>query len=412
MKDQNNHQFDADWDLLLEQLEQLEQSGHNLTPEQQVFLTDLRAIRSEAGQALKAYHAYSTDQKWNELLQHINTNEPVRQQEAQEVPLLQEQVSPRRNVKRLWYPLAGAAVLLLIFGLGWSFYQYRMNKQYVTGNIIKNDIAPGKQDATLTLADGRKISLTDASNGTLAQEAGVLITKNAEGQLLYTLKDHAAGSGTINTLSTANGQTYRVRLPDQSEVWLNASSSIRFPVSFSAAKERRVELTGEAYFEIAKDPKHPFIVKTSKQEVEVLGTHFNINSYDDRSVTRTTLLEGSIRISSEGSKGLPSVTKVVKPGEDAFVDADQQIRIAAADIRSVMAWKNGYFRFDNERIDEVFSKISRWYNIEVQYEGPMPEERFSGNMSRNKNISEVLDMLSYSKAVKFKVEGRRVMVMN
>jgi transmembrane sensor len=207
-------------------------------------------------------------------------------------------------------------------------------------------------------------------------------------------------------LETTNGQTYRLQLPDQSKVWLNAASSIKFPVSFAGLKNRKVELTGEAYFEISKDKEHPFIVKTTQQEVQVLGTHFNINSYEDKQNTTTTLLEGSVKITNENKK-----EQLLKPGETALVNNTANILVSPADIKSAMTWKNGDFRFNEERIDEVMLKISRWYDIEVTYHGPISKEKFSGKISRNKNISEVLNMLSYSNAVKFIVEGRRVTVM-
>ena len=169
---------------------------------------------------------------------------------------------------------------------------------------------------------------------------------------------------------------------------------------------REVEVTGEAYFEIAKDKAHPFIVKTNLQKVQVLGTHFNINTYPDHNTTVTTLLEGSVHVSSHLEQG-----KIIKPGEQSIVQDGQHIIVAPADIKNVMAWKNGYFRFRNEPIEEVMSKIIRWYNIDVVYTGKASDEKFNGNISRRKNISEVLNMLSYSNDVKFKVEGRRVTVI-
>jgi ferric-dicitrate binding protein FerR (iron transport regulator) len=274
-------------------------------------------------------------------------------------------------------------------------------------NIFRNDIAPGKNTATLTLDNGKKIVLSAANEGKLASEAGIVISKTADGQVVYTVNDGKMAAGThLHTLSTAMGETYRLRLPDQSEVWLNASSSIKFPASFASAKLREVELAGEAYFEIAKDKTHPFIVKTNLQEVQVLGTHFNINSYADHQKTITTLLEGSVQVSNRAEQG-----KIIKPGEQSIVQDGQLITVAPADIKNVMAWKNGYFRFRNESIKEVMAKIIRWYNIDVVYTGKVTDEKFNGNISRQKNISEVLTMLSYSNDVKFKVEGRRVTVI-
>jgi transmembrane sensor len=275
-------------------------------------------------------------------------------------------------------------------------------------NVFHNDIPAGINSATLTLDNGKKIILSNANSGQLASEAGILITKSADGEVTYSIKNQteAAANKTHTLETTVNGQTYRLQLPDQSKVWLNAASSIKFPASFAGLKNRKVELTGEAYFEISKDKDHPFIVKTTQQEVQVLGTHFNINTYEDKQNTTTTLLEGSVKITNEHKK-----EQLLKPGETALVNNTANILVSPADIKSAMAWKNGDFRFNEERIDEVMLKISRWYDIEVTYHGPISKEKFSGKISRNKNISEVLNMLSYSNAVKFIVEGRRVTVM-
>jgi transmembrane sensor len=381
--------FTPDWDKLLDKLEAGEQSSNSLSTDEQVLLAELRAIRDESADALKTYSSFHTHKKWDELKAQIELTAAVRS---------------KAKLRKLWFSIAAAAVLLLI---GISFI-YRSNQQpQNVVNIIRNDIPPGKNTATLTLDNGKKIVLSAANDGKLASEAGIVISKTADGQVVYTVKDDKLAMGThIHTLSTAVGETYRLRLPDQSEVWLNASSSIKFPASFASAKLREVELTGEAYFEIAKDKAHPFIVKTNLQEVQVLGTHFNINSYADHPTTVTTLLEGSVQVSNHVEQG-----KIIKPGEQSIVQDGRDIIVAPADIKNVMAWKNGYFRFRNEPIEEVMAKIIRWYNIDVVYTGKVSGEKFNGNISRRKNISEVLNMLSYSNDVKFKVEGRRVTVI-
>lgn len=382
--------FTPDWNKVLDKLEADEQSPNSLSADEQLLLAELRAIRNESADALKIYATFNTNKKWNELKGQIE---------------LESAVQSGGKLRKLWVSVAAAAVLLLV---GISFF-YHSDQQQPKNlvNIIRNDIAPGKNAATLTLDNGKKIVLSAANDGQLTSEAGIVISKTADGQVVYTVKDDKLAAGThIHTLSTALGETYRLRLPDKSEVWLNASSSIKFPASFASAKFREVELTGEAYFEIAKDKAHPFIVKTSHQEVKVLGTHFNINSYPEHNTTVTTLLEGSVYVSSHVEQG-----KTIKPGEQSIVKSGQHIIVAPADIKNVMAWKNGYFRFRNESIEEVMAKISRWYNIEVIYKGKASDEKFNGNISQHKNISEVLNMLSYSNDVKFKVEGRRVTVI-
>jgi len=387
--DKNLSNTTPDWNKLLAQLEAHEQSSTSLSADEQVLLTELRALRDEAADALKIYSFADTNKKWDELKAQI---EPV------------AVVPSKGKLRKLWLSGAAAAVLILI-GLIFIYNSEQQPQQLV--NTFNNDIAPGKNTATLTLANGKKIVLSAANAGQLASEAGIMIRKTADGQVVYTATAAKMTAGVkLHTLSTARGETYRLRLPDQSEVWLNASSSIKFPASFASSKLREVELTGEAYFQIAKDKAHPFRVKTKLQEVEVLGTHFNVNSYPHDRKAVTTLLEGSVRVSNHLQQ-----TKMIKPGEQSTVQDGQDIAIAPADIKNVMAWKNGYFRFRNESIEEVMAKLIRWYNIEVIYTGKASGELFNGNISLHKNISEVLNMLSYSNDVKFKVEGRRVTVI-
>ena len=290
-------------------------------------------------------------------------------------------------------------------------------------NIIAKarDIAPGKTGATLTLANGKKIILSEISNEKLAQEAGVKITKTAGGELLYELSN---SSSTIknrsnelrfNTLSTAKGEQYKIRLPDSSIVWLNAASSLKYPTSFSSLKERRVELMGEAYFQVAKDKNHPFYVSSQGQEVKVLGTRFNVNSYEDEPAIKTTLLEGSVNINtiSDPGNSKPSKNKsgaILNPGQQAQVTENHISVIKDVDLDDVIAWKDGYFIF-NENLKSIMNRIGRWYNVEVVYETvPDPNHNFQGKISRTRNISEVLEIMEYQGIVHFKIEGRRVIV--
>ena len=193
-----------------------------------------------------------------------------------------------------------------------------------------------------------------------------------------------------------------MHLPDGTNIWLNAASSVKFPVVFSQS-ERRVELQGEAYFEVAKDKSKPFIVTTSGQSVTVLGTHFNISSYPDDSETKTTLLEGSVKVNALGS------SKIIKPGEKA-VRTKKGFEVSRADVEETMAWKNGYFRFSDEQMEDVTRKLSRWYNVEFVFEGQPSAERFNGIISRNKNLGQVLKMLEKTKAIHFQKRGRRIIV--
>ncbi|MEJ7780178.1 MAG: FecR domain-containing protein [Daejeonella sp.] len=308
----------------------------------------------------------------------------------------------------LWRPFAAAAALVVAVSFGLYFYIGNSDnpaKEYVTQKV-KPEIIPGGNNAMLTLADGRKISLTDAKNGELARQAGIIVTKTSDGQLVYTISNTEGTSQTIeyNTVETPNGGQYQLRLPDGSNVWLNAASSLKYPATFRSQGQRKVELQGEAYFEIARDRYKPFLVATSNQTVEVLGTHFNISSYSDEGHTKTTLLEGSVKVST--TKG----QQIIEPGQQSILSGNF-LEVKKADLEETMAWKNGYFRFNDEKIDDVLRKLSRWYGVEFQYEGKIPDDGFNGVISRSKNISQVLKMLEKTKAIQFKIEGRRITVM-
>jgi ferric-dicitrate binding protein FerR (iron transport regulator) len=312
------------------------------------------------------------------------------------------------NKKNLWPRLAiAAAVAAVIFSAGLLFFK-KQEKISQSEMTFQNDIAPGKLGATLTLANGKKIRLLSASNGELAKEAGVTISKSADGKLVYRVNGQV-NDNRINTTSTEKGETYQVCLPDGSVVWLNAASSLTYNVNLINHGSRRVKLVGEGYFEIAKDKAHPFIVETHNQVVRVLGTHFNINSYKDENVTKTTLIEGSLQVAQlEGDMGKRAI---LRPGEASVMTNGGDLKVEPADIRNALAWKDGFFRFNQLTIDQVMTQLARWYAIEVVYEGKMPDEKFNGVIARDKIISEVLALLSYSREVKFKIEGRRVTVM-
>lgn len=323
------------------------------------------------------------------------------------------------SVKSIWFSLnrimTAAAVLVVICAAGLYFYSGRPIKQQqqaiVKPTPVINDVAPGGNMATLTLADGTKINLDKAVNGKIADQAGLNITKQ-EGRLVYSLESSEGYSSTtknlFNVIETPRGGEYQVVLPDGTRVWLNAASTLRYPTVFTGT-ERRVELQGEAYFEVVSNKEMPFRVKSNLQLVEVIGTHFNINSYADESTVRTTLLEGSIKISIRNSKS----SRTLKPGEQASVKSDiSLIGVNNVNTEEFIAWKNGYFLFENENIESIMRKISRWYNVDIEYQGKTPEGKFGGAVSKSKNISEVLRILELTKAVHFKVQGRRVTVMS
>lgn len=307
-----------------------------------------------------------------------------------------------RKVK-LWPKWAAVASIAIIIFTGGYFYFQTSSKNFRPNEIV-NDIAPGKNGATLTLANGQKILINDALAGNIATQSGVSISKNASGQIIYEITDNGSNNSEYNTLSTTRGQQTQVRLPDGTLVFLNAESSLKYPTSFKISTKRQVSLTGEGYFEVAKDKTHPFIVQTSKQEVEVLGTHFNINTYSTESNVRTTLLEGSVKISSS------NISKILKPNEQAVLTGDGNIKVSEADAAVAVAWKNNQFMFDSENIQTVMRMVERWYDVEVEYVGDITDEKFWGGVSRFDNVSKVLKSLESTGKVHFKIEGRKIYV--
>ncbi|HTE34462.1 MAG TPA: FecR domain-containing protein [Chryseolinea sp.] len=267
-----------------------------------------------------------------------------------------------------------------------------------------NTIAIGGNKASLILSDGTAIVLDDAANGLLTTQAGIKISKTADGQLKYDASQSLTSNANVfNTIKTPRGGQYQVVLPDGSSVWLNAASSLKFPTVFSG-NERKVELTGEAYFEVAKNAAKPFIVASGNQNVEVLGTHFNINAYQDDGSIRTTLLEGSIKVSHAQTNDF----RLLAPGQQA--ELEKEIRVTKVDVHQSIAWKKGYFSFAGENIKTLMRQISRWYDVEVEYEGNLTTEGFVGSMSRFENVSEVLHMLELTGMIHFKFDGRKIIV--
>jgi ferric-dicitrate binding protein FerR (iron transport regulator) len=310
---------------------------------------------------------------------------------------------------RKWTAAAAAAILLV--SAGYYFLNRPVNKTADTPVIVKaNDVAPGGDGAILTLANGEKIVLDSAANGKLAVDGNAAITKTGNGQLAYkTIKSgklQATNQIAYNTLTTPRGKKTHVTLADGTQVWLNASSSIRFPTNFTGT-DRTVEITGEAYFEVAKNTAMPFIVKKSGTDygVQVLGTSFNVNAYDDESAIRTTLLDGSVRVYQGAAGGL------LKPGQQAVCNGQGKIDVINdVNIGNVMAWKNGVFHFDRSDIGTVMRQIARWYDVDVTYKGTITQH-FGGTISRDVNVSRVFDMLEMTGAVKFSIEGRKVTVV-
>lgn len=311
-----------------------------------------------------------------------------------------DKIQLNKNKKiRYNYWLIAAALATIIFGAG--LFHYRSNPGDSTDTLARQEkIAPGKQGATLVLANGQKVEINDISAGSIATQSGVKISKTANGQIFYEVIDDKSGKLEYNTLFTVNGQQTQVRLPDGSVVFLNAGSSLRYPTSFTNRAHREVQLKGEGYFEIFKDSSKPFIVASNGQVAEVLGTHFNINAYEE--VTTTTLLEGSLKINNQ---------VVLKPGQQSVVQNSKKIAVDNADLEEAVAWKNGYFIFNQENFEYTMNMIARWYDVEIVYDYKPVNLHLAANISRTRNLEDVLKIIQNTEDVKFKIEGRRIRVI-
>ena len=376
----------------------------------------------EAKALLEKYNQGLATKDETALLQYWYIHEaskadlPLTEQQYQELaPVMRDEVlqatMPAVRAK-LWprFAIAVAAVAAITLGV-WLYYVPSSRQSAATRDLYANDVAPGKNIATLTLADGKVIDL-DSSR------ASVVVTDSVKAM-------------TMLTAATPRGGTYQVILPDGTKVWLNADSKISFPSQFTG-KERKIMLSGEAYFEVStsytslrgRRTKQSFVVESSGQQVEVLGTHFNINSYADESSIKTTLLEGSVAVrhaesSSASQNSKAGVLKqvqdddrfnvVLKPGEQSTL-YEGAIKVQPANVEETISWKNGDFVFNGEPLRDIMRKLSRWYNVEIVYEGYVANEQYTAKISRNKNISEVIQLLEQAEGVHFKIEGRRVIV--
>lgn len=317
-----------------------------------------------------------------------------------------QEKTKQAKTRKLWprrFAVAAAMATLLTGVYFFSYQAKEKSGQELSGG---NHIAPGKVGATLTLASGKRIRLADLGKGLLARESGVSISKTAHGEIIYEVIADHGGSEQTNSLSTANGEVYSLVLPDKSKVYLNAASSITYPTSFSAHDERRIKLSGEAYFEVAKDKAHPFIVETDDQKLTVLGTHFNVSSYPDESSTRTTLLEGAVHIGHTPDR--PNAGVQIRPGQQATM-SNGKISVNEVFAQDAIAWKEGYFRFNNETMEDALKKIARWYDVRIVYKDQeLKQQNVYGSLSRFSSISQVLKLLELTDAVKFKVEGKEI----
>ena len=333
----------------------------------------------------------------------------------------------QKKEKVVSFPLRYVAAVLALSILSVSLW-FSMNRKSAVkampqpvASVVAHDALPGSNKAVLRLADGKVIPLDEAKNGNLAQVEGMNIRKKADGQIVYEVASVGRGvlkssiSSTYNEISTPRGGQYQVTLPDGTNVWLNAASSLKYPVKF-LEKFRRVELTGEAYFEVSKlksaqGTKIPFFVDTPKQSVEVLGTRFNINSYEDEVGVKTTLLEGSVRVSIKQDEAQPPAGSLLLIRNQQSVLTAGKLVLRHVNAEEMIAWKAGYFNFDHADIKTIMRQLARWYDLDVIYDGQVSATTFSGKVYRNMNLSKVLEVLAFSK-VDFRIEGKKIKILS
>lgn len=311
---------------------------------------------------------------------------------------------------QLWTKIAAAAAIFIVTSAAVYFYAEKQEMETVPALVFKNDIKPGGNKAILKLGDGSVITLDSNKNGILSSSSGITIKKTAEGLLNYTSNgDKEAQSAAVryNSITTPKGGQYRIVLSDGTKVWLNAASSITFPTYF-ANGERRVETSGEVYFEVSKDKQKPFRVVSGEQELVVLGTHFDVNAYGDQQMIRTTLAEGSVNIHRLHS--ISSAT--LSPGQQSqlMMGSNERIKVNTADIEEALAWKKELFVFNNTPLAEVMQQIQRWYDVELSYEGSKPSLYFTGVIPRDSNLSALLKVLEGTGGIKFGITGKRVII--
>ena len=310
---------------------------------------------------------------------------------------------------------AAAAVLILLVAGGIYMIRPRASSVPVVAASVTNDVRPGKNGALLTLSDGRQVLLDSLNNGVVAVQADVAV-KLKDGKLLYD-KTNGAGPGNAgdgrgnagqiayNTMSTPRGRQFQLVLPDGTKVWLNAASSLRYPTSFTG-NDRRVEINGEAYFEVAKDVQRPFrVVINEETEVEVLGTDFNVNAYKDEPAIATTLLEGAVRVVSKKK------AQLLSPGQQVQVKSGGLKLIKDADVAQATAWKNGSFSFVNADLPTVMRQVARWYNVDVEYKGAIPAGEFNGKIGNSLTLDQLLKGLAKTR-INYRIEsGNKILIL-
>lgn len=359
---------------------------------------------AEEQETLDRYYLLFRDEP--EYTSRLNQEQLQRLKERMENGLFDRIHQPAKT-KRLWPRIAAAASILFILGIGGYFLLYNSNPKQNGNEFAKNNITPGSNQATLTLANGQKIILVKGLNGKLAQQGNTSVQVNAGQAITYSATSVASDQKIeYNTLSTKRHEQspYPLVLADGTKVWLNAASSITFPTAFNG-KDRVVTVTGEAYLEVVHNAAQPFRVQLKDQTIEDIGTKFNINAYPDEPETKTTLLEGSIKVFND------KTSKIIKPGQAAILKNGQTIiRTEEVDADDALAWKNGKFSFQQENITSIMRKLSRWYDVDVVYQDGFKDRSITSSISRFDNINKILNKITFTSGAHFKVEGRRITV--
>lgn len=384
----------------------LKHNQGELTEEEQTILDNWKNASAE-NKKLFATLTNNDDlqAKLNQLHEIEATKEAARRRAMETLSMGAVVMPIKHTVGSFWKTVAAAVTITAVVGTGaWLLLKKNNTQPVAVVQPADNklaDVLPGGYKAQLVLDDGSTIELDSAGTGKLAQQGNMQVM-NRNGQLLYKPDATATKRSLYNTLKTGRGQMYPVKLSDGSAVWLNSSSSIRFPVAFNE-QERRVEITGEAYFEVAHNDRKPFRVSVNGVEVQVVGTVFNINSYSDEGAMRTTLLQGAVQV----TRGNQQVR--IKPGEQAEV-LEKTIKVnTGVNVNKEIAWKNGLFYFKNENLKAIMRQIARWYDVDVVYEGKISNDEISGKIYRNANLSEVLKLLNVLD-VNYKIEGKKLII--
>jgi ferric-dicitrate binding protein FerR (iron transport regulator) len=355
------------------------------------------------------------DRDFKELLEKIWYNFTPRDSMPQEKSnliidsILKEEASQRTEFKAglrkmIWWRVAAAAMLVLIFSVGGYFIYFNRNaKQSPIAKATKYDVsAPNNSKARLTLGDGTIVYLDSTQKGSIVLQGNVKVVKNGDGQISYIGTNNKI---IYNTLSNPRGsRVIKLLLSDGSKVWLNSGSSLRYPTAF-IGNERKVEITGEAYFEVTHNTAMPFKVKKGDNEIKVLGTHFNVNAYDDEPNIKVTLVEGYVNVNSANA------SIKLNPGEQAQIASSGEISMnKEVNVNEVIAWTEGFFEFENMQLPDIMRQIARWYDVEVVYKLPNHKKQFGGRISRNLSLTSVLNLLERN-GVHFKLEGNKITVL-